>query len=175
MGQPAIGGETSTRHAERGCHKEPSQQAWYQTLGTDDSTETLLKGVADSFKAGGSIVFNVAASYQRAYDNPVDPDFEPRTWLDENREKYQIEIEDLSLFAGTRSASEAYNLLAYVKERTAALSRIQRMSTMAQLTVKTIAALPDITIALGGIAAFLVVVRSAFRHNGKPERASART
>ncbi|TBA43654.1 hypothetical protein ELH62_15310 [Rhizobium ruizarguesonis] len=140
MGQPVIGGESASTREERECLQERSQQSWYQTLGiaTEDDTETLVKGMADSFQAGGSIAYNVLASYRRAYSHPVDPDFEPLVWLDENREKYQIEIEDLSLFAGTRSESEAYTLLADVMERTAARSRIQRMGTMAQVTVKTI-------------------------------------
>ncbi len=177
MGQPAIGGEAASTGAERGCREERDRQSWYQTLGiaSDDDTETLFKGVTDSFKAGGSIAFNVLASYGRAYSHPIDPDFEPLVWLDENREKYKIGIEELSSFAGTRSEAEAYKLLGDVKERTAARSRIQRMGMMAQLTVKTIAALPDIAIVLCGIAAFLVTVRSGFRHAGKPERATART
>jgi len=104
-GRPVIGGEAASTRAERECHEEQSGQPWYQTLGigADDNTETLVKGIADSFEAGGSITFDALASYRRAYSHPVDPDFEPLVWLDENREKYQIEIEDLSLFAGCQA------------------------------------------------------------------------
>ncbi len=176
MGQPVIGGEAASTRAERECREEQDRQSWYQTLGiaTDDNTETLFKGVADSFKAGGSIIFNVAASYQRAYANPVDPNFKPRRWLDENGGKYQIEMQYLSSFAGTGSEAEAHALLADVSERKAAQARVQLMGAVAQFTVSAIAALPDIAVALCSLAALSIPVRSAFRRNGKRERATAR-
>lgn len=173
MGQPVIGGEATSTRAQRECREEQSRQSWYQTLGiaTDDDTETLVEGMADSLQLGDSIIFNVLASYRRAYNHPADPDFEPLTWLDENREKYQIDIEHLSLFAGTRSEAEAYALLAGLNERKAARARMERMGSVAQMATKAIAALPDITVALGILAAFSIAVKSAFR--GKPERATA--
>lgn len=175
MGQPVIGGEAASTRAVRECREEASRQAWYQTLGiaTDDNTETFFKGVTDSFKAGGSIIFNVAASYQRAYDNPANPDFEPRRWLEEHSNKYRIEEEDLYLFGGTASEAEAYALLAHVNQRKAAKARMQRMGTAAQMTAKAVATIPDITIALLSLAAFSMAVRPAFRRTGKPERARA--
>jgi hypothetical protein len=175
MGQPVIGGEAASTRAVRECQEQRGGQAWYQTLGiaTDDETETLVKGVAHSLQAGGSIALNVLASYRRAYKHPADPDFEPLTWLDDNREKYQINIEYLPSFAGTRSEAEAYALLADVNDRKAAQSRIQRMGTVGQTAVKTIAALPDITIALGILAAFSIAVKSVFRRIGRPEQAIA--
>lgn len=177
MGQPVIGGEAASTRAERECQEEQDQQSWYQTLGiaTDDNTETVFKGVTDSFKAGGSIIFDVAASYQRAYNHPANPDFEPLAWLDENREKYQIDIEHLSLFAGTSSEAEANALLADIHERKAARARMERMGPVTQIATKAIARLPDITVALGIIVAFSIAVRSGFRRTGKPERATGRT
>ncbi len=177
MGQPVIGGEAAGTHTKRECREEQDRQSWYQTLGiaTDDNTETLFKGVTDSFKAGGSIIFDVAASYQRAYDNPADPDFDPRTWLEEQGNNYRIEEKYLYLFGGTRSQTEAYALLAHVNERTAAQARIQRMGPAAQMTAKAVATIPDIAIALLSLAAFSMAVRPAFRRSGKPERATMRT
>lgn len=176
MGQPVIGGEASSTQAERECREEQDRQSWYQTLGiaTDDNTETLFEGVTDSFKAGGSIIFDVAASYRRAYDNPADSDFDPRTWLEEQGNKYRIEEKYLYLFGGTRSQAEAYTLLAHVNERKAAQARIQRMGTAAQMTAKAVATIPDITIALLSLAALSMSIRPAFRRTEKPERATTR-
>ncbi len=177
LGQPAIGGEAASTRAVPKCREKQDRRSWYPTLGfaTDSDTETLYEGAANSLKAGGSIVLNLFASYRRAYDNPVDPDFDPLTWLDENREKYQIEIQYLSSFAGTRSEAEAYALLADINERKAARARMERMGPVAQMTAKAIAALPDITIVLCILAAFSIAVRSAFRRTGKSERATANT
>ncbi|NLS02204.1 hypothetical protein HGP14_02320 [Rhizobium sp. P32RR-XVIII] len=177
MGQPVTGGEAASTRAAQECQEEHDRQSWYQTLGiaTDDNTETLFKGVTDSFKAGGSIIFNFAASYQRSYRNPADPDFDPRRWLEEHGNKYRIEEKYLYMFGGTRSQAEAYALLAHVNERKAAQARIQRMGTAAQMTAKAVATIPDITITLLSLAAFSMAVRPAFRRTGKPERATTRT
>ncbi|AUW40591.1 hypothetical protein CUJ84_Chr000170 [Rhizobium leguminosarum] len=177
MGQPVIGSEAASTRAERECRQEQNRQSWYQTLGigTDDNTETLLKGTADSFNAGGSFVFDILAAYQRAYRNPADSGFDPLAWLSENREKNQIETQYLSSFAGTRSQAEANALLADVNEREAAQARVRRMGTAAQFTVKTVAALPDIAIALCGLALLSIPARSVFRRTSmeKPKRATA--
>ncbi|AYM61267.1 hypothetical protein At12D13_01020 [Agrobacterium fabrum] len=177
MGRPVIGGEAASTRAVRECHEQQSRQLWYQTLGfaTDANTETLYQGVADSFKAGGSIALNLLASYRRAYDNPVDPDFDPLRWLDDNREKYRIELRHLSSFAGTGSNAEALALLVDVTERKAAEKRIQRMGAAAQLTARAIAALPDVALLLVIVAALCIPLRAAFRRTGRSVSAMANT
>ena len=61
MGRPVIGEEAASTRAVRKCHEQQARQLWYQTLGfaTDTNTETLYQGVADRFKAGGSIALNL--------------------------------------------------------------------------------------------------------------------
>lgn len=178
MGQPGIGGEAASARAESECREKQDQQSWYQTLGiaADERTETLLRGTADSFRSGGSFVFDLLAAYKRAYDNPADlAAFDPQAWLDENREKDEIEMQYLSTFAGARSEAEANALLVDVNEREAAQARVQRMGTVARFTVKAVTALPDIAIALCGLALLSIPARSVFRRTSaeKPEGARA--
>lgn len=177
IGQPVIGGEAASTRAIRECHEEQDRQSWYQTLGfaTDSNTETLYQSVADSFKAGDSLALNLLASYRRAYDNPVDPEFDPLRWLDDNREKYQIELRHLSSFAGTGSEAEALALLTDVTERKAAEMRILRMGAAGQFTARAIAALPDIALLLVIVAALSVPLRTAFRRTGRSVPATANT
>ncbi len=177
LGQPAIGGEAASTRSVRECHEQQARQRWYQTLGfaTDTNTETLYQGVADNLKAGGSIALNLLASYRRAYDYPVVPDFDPLRWLDDNLEKYQIELRHLSSFAGTGSETETLALLADVTERKAAEKRIQRMGAAAQLTARAIAALPDVALLLVIFAALCIPLRAAFRRTRRSVPATANT
>lgn len=177
MGQPVIDGEAASTRATRECNEQQDRQSWYQTLGfaTGSNTETLYQGVADSFTAGGSIVLNLLASYRRAYDNPIDPDFAPLQWLDDNREKYRIELRHLSSFAGMGSEAEALAFLADVNERKDAEKRIQRMGAAGQFTARAIAALPDIALLLIIVSILCIPLRAAFRRTGRTVPATATT
>jgi hypothetical protein len=176
-GQPEVGGEGAREEACRKYEEEQGAQSWYQTIGiaTDENTETLLDGVADSFTSGGNFAFDILASYKRAYDNPYDPSFDHKKWVADDALKNGIDEQYLPAFGGIGSAKEANALLVEINRRKDAQKRIQRMGTAAQLTVKAVAALPDIAIALCSLALLSIPARSVFRRTSieKPKRATA--
>ncbi|WP_222052698.1 hypothetical protein [Rhizobium laguerreae] len=178
-GQPEVGGEGAREEACRKYEEEQSAQSWYQTIGigTDENTETLLDGVADSFTSGGNFAYEILEGYKRAFDNPYDPSFDPQKWIKDNADRNNIDEQDLPRFGGTSSEAEANALLADMNERKAAQARMQRMGTAAQFTVKAVAALPDIAIALCSLALLSIPTRSVFRRTSmeKPKRATAGT
>lgn len=151
LGLPVVGGPAASSKLE----VEIPDQTWYQTLGiaTDDQTETLAEGVVDSFTSGGNYAVDILQDYRRAYENPVDPNYDPQAWLAENRTKNQIESQYLSAFSGTGSAAEADALLADINERRTAQQRINRLGITGQLTSGMIAGMFDLdTVLSGGVA-----------------------
>ncbi|MGR6432117.1 hypothetical protein ACU5AY_14480 [Rhizobium sp. PAMB 3174] len=164
MGMPVIGGEAASTRAERECREARDRQSWYQTLGiaTDDKTETLFEGIADSFTAGGSIVFNASQSYQRAYENPPELGFHPQEWLTNNSAYIRISEEYLPMIGAAASDREAHAVLANIQEREAAKARVQRMGTIAQLIAGVIPVAIDVMFLLGSLAVLSVPARGVW-------------
>jgi hypothetical protein len=146
MGQPVVGGESAQDEASRKYEEEQKAQSWYQTIGiaTDENTETLTEGVADTFVSGGNIAYDLLESYKRAYDNPYDPSFDPKKWVSENAVKNGIDEQYLPSFGGVASANEANALLVDINGRKAAQQRIQRMGGAGQLASGLMAGMFDV-------------------------------
>lgn len=177
FGQPVIGGEAASTRVERECREENSRQSWSQTLGiaTDENTETLKQGIEDQFTSGSSYAYNILRGLGRKAEHVYDPDFNASKWIDDNREALDIQDQYMSTFMGAVSASEARAIASDITDRQAAQKRIQRMGTAAQLAARAVAGLPDLAVALSGLALLFIPVNSIFRRTSdeKPMRATA--
>lgn len=186
FGQPVVGGEAASTRLLREEQERQNAQSWYQTLGIatgdtawgpnkDDNVETLTDGIYHQFTSGGSYLYEVLSGIGRAGDHLYDEQFNASMWIDRNREALGIEDQHMSTIMGAGSEGEASGMVKNINDRKVAQKRIQRAGIAAQFFVRAIAALPDIAIALFGLALLSVPVRSAFRRTATHERETART